>query len=104
MTQVDIMPEWPFHGAACPNCGSKKSWNFHTRHENFFRGNGVEVDKSDYYCFCTTCRHFFCQQSGYGHGEDGPHFLPWKLSELGNSAMGESFERFRTTGKGTVDE
>lgn len=103
MIDVENLPVWPFRGSTCPNCSSQKTWNFHTRHENYFRGNGVEVDKSDYTCFCTTCRHFFVQYSGYGRGEDGPSFLPWTLKSI-SGTIGESFALFVKTGKVTVDE
>jgi len=93
----------PFNGNICPWCGSRRTWCFHHWNDNYFRGNGVEVDKSEWVELCTHCRRFFRTRAGFPDREANGVFPVDQAGGLSGQYR-EALERFLATGQVTLDE
>ena len=68
-------------GQPCPVCGSPDTLNYYLFIDNYFRPNGVEVDKRQNYYHCRQCSAFFLRDDqDQGTIETIP--LPWSTGNL----------------------
>ncbi|HNV70377.1 MAG TPA: hypothetical protein PKO06_11810, partial [Candidatus Ozemobacteraceae bacterium] len=93
----------PFNGSPCPWCGSSRTWRYHHWNDNYIRGNGVEVDKSDYYEVCSHCGVLFVTHSGYSDKERNGVFPMRGSARTLTGKLRDALENFLKTGEVSLD-